>query len=202
MVAHTRASVSCTLAKRRESEERKSKPSRVRSEVGKNQQHTTPIGVAWRAQQGASTNGPPRNPRACLRRHGADRGGGAAATPGRGVSACDARSGTTARARASSLQPARLTASSRSLDPGRQAASGALVADSALEQRPHEQSSDGTPLPAWHLCWRRRGDRWVAIESGTGCSLSASTHYRKFCCNPTNSCNNCLTAIAASVQCR
>ena len=47
--------------------------------------------------------------------------------------------------------------------PGRQAASGALVADSALEQRPHEQSSDGTPLPAWHLCWRwrRPGDRWV-----------------------------------------
>ena len=97
--------------------------------------------------------------------------------------------------------------------PGRQAASGALVADSALEQRPHEQSSDGTPLPAWHLCWRRPGDRfdgWRSnpapecvhasrrfVSSGQSpCPLTFQPHYRKFCCNPTNPCNICLATIA------
>ena len=141
------------------------------------------------------------------------------------------------RARACKLRAPHLpaspdhTATSRSPDPGRQAAgssaaarlpfasaSGAAVADffwsggrtnraETARRRRH-----GISVGAGPVIDSMGGDRIRHPSASTqvaGLSLPGkvlsphfSTHYRNFCCNPTNPRNNCLTATAASVQCR
>ena len=119
-------------------------------------------------------------------RHGADRRGGAAATrPGRLVVACPRvaphLAQPRARVRAPRTTPARLTGSYRYRPLARprpasrrQQRSGAAAVRIRqrrcccrlfLERRPHEQGRDGTPPPAWHLCWRRPGDRFDGWRS-------------------------------------
>jgi hypothetical protein len=122
-----------------------------------------------------------------------------------------ARSGATARARVQAPPTGHRQLSPAAHPPTALLLTCSGAAAARTEQRRHAATGMASLLAPI---------RWLAIEcAGTERSPSApprvaglsppgkvlsphfSTHYRKLCCNPTNPCNNCLTTIAASVQC-